>query len=85
MKYSYKCVSNAPVPPQDSGSRLRVFGDRIQSPGQSLFESVWICCGLYKYQTDLISYTTVAIVLTDPILPLSTNSPVSGFLRPPQI
>ena len=32
-------------------------------------ESVWICCGRYKYQTCLIFFTTVA----DPLLPLPTN------------
>ena len=61
-------------------TRLRLpikgFGDRIQSPGQS----VWICSGLYKYLTCLIFFTTV----TNPLSPLPTNSPVSGFLRPPQ-
>ena len=41
-------------------------------------ESVWIYCGLYKYQTCLIFFTTVM----DPLSPLPTNSPVSGFLTP---
>ena len=47
---------------------------------ESLFESLWICCGLYKYQTWLIFFTTV----TDPLSPLPTTSQVSGFLRPHQ-
>ena len=66
-----------PLPQQDQGSRLRVFGDQIQSPGLS----VWICGGWYKYQTCLIFFTTV----THPLSALTTNSPVSGFLRPSQI
>ena len=45
----------------------------------NMFESVWICCGLYKYQTCLIFLTAV----TNPLSPLPTNSPVSAFLRPP--
>ena len=55
---------------------LRFLGIRFKSTGQS----VWILCGQYKNQTCLILVTTV----TDPLSPLPTNSPVSGFLRPPQ-
>ena len=46
---------------------------------ESLFETVWIYCGEYEYQTCLF-FTTV----TDPLLPLPPNSPVSFFRRPPQ-
>ena len=38
---------------------------------ETLFESVWIRGGLYKYQTCLIFFTTV----TDPLSPLPTNTP----------
>ena len=47
----------------------------------SQLESVWVCCGRYKYQTCL----TFVMTVTDPLSPLPTNIPVSGFLRPPQI
>ena len=43
-----------------------------------LFESVWISFCRFKNQTCLIFFTTV----TNPLLPLPTNFPVSDFMKP---
>ena len=61
-------ISNAPVPSHHQGSQLRVFGDVSKN------------CRVQKYQTCLIIATTV----TDPLLSLPTNFPVSGFPWTPQ-